>query len=368
MEHPFNTGSCDECWEGRLDKLIVWEPGSTNSTKAPLNSLTGGHCLCKNTNVLIASFTKSKPVARIVSSTESLFLELNVDGAHSASSYFKHPAPLFEAKYEFVHSPLCGPAVIPASTEGELHFPHLEALGYTEPPRSIRCIWEIRVNRDRDVWLHFDKVKFTTRECQDGRLEVFLPSRPDYPFLSICGHNVSSKDMPPLTSLDLTPSTSTGYLPQPSVKIQFIGTTTPARAAFKIAWTELFHLPRNPDGTLMTSKLTENGATSSPDGSGGGDCEFLCPGESGLCIPASLVCNGIVNCPAVGGRYNESLETGDEAPDVCRARTEAEDVNWLMISLGAGGGVLLAVASLLLVCRCCCCCCCNKRPDDEEDY
>lgn len=66
------------------------------------------------------------------------------------------------SRYEFVHSPLCGPAVIPASTEGELHFPHYEALGYTEPPRSIRCIWEIRVNRDRDVWLHFDKVIFPT--------------------------------------------------------------------------------------------------------------------------------------------------------------------------------------------------------------
>lgn len=83
---------------------------------------------------------------------------------------------------------------------------------------------------------------------------MYLPGRPDHPFMAICGHNVSSKEMPPLTSVDLT-----GQTPgeSPSVRIQFIGTMTPARAAFKIAWTELFHLPRNPDGTLMTSKLTE---------------------------------------------------------------------------------------------------------------
>ncbi|XP_014248043.1 uncharacterized protein LOC106665815 isoform X2 [Cimex lectularius] len=366
-EHPFNTGSCDECWDGRLDKLIIWEPGMTNSTKTPGSGLHGAKCLCRNTRT---SLKPNLPAAKIISTTETLNLELNVDPAHAASSYFKHGGALFEAKYEFVHSPLCGPAVIPASTEGELHFPHYEALGYTEAPRSIRCIWEIRVNRDRDVWLHFDKVRFTTKDCQDGRLEVFLPSRPDYPFLSICGHNVSSKDMPPLTSLDLTPATSdNGYSPSPSVKIQFIGTTTPARAAFKIAWTELFHLPRNPDGTLMTSKLTEGGGfTSSPEG----DCEFLCPGDSGLCIPGNLVCNGVVNCPMLlGGRYNESIDTGDEAPEVCNTRTETQDVNWLMIGLGACGGALLALASLFLACRCCCCesccCSCDKRHDDDED-
>lgn len=245
-EHPYNVGTCNDCWGGRHDKLLAWEPG--NSTRAPGGAVPGAHCLCRN-----MAIQRGAPVARVVSSTESLSLELRVDAAHAASSYFKHPAPLFEARYEFVHSPLCGPAVIPASTEGELHFPHYEALGYTEPPRSIMCIWEIRVNNNRDVWLHFDKVRFTTRDCQDGRLEVYLPSRPDHPFMSICGHNVSSKEMPPLTSQDLSgPSGET-----PSVKIQFIGTMTPARAAFKIAWTELFHLPRNPDGTLMTSKLTE---------------------------------------------------------------------------------------------------------------
>lgn len=79
-------------------------------------------------------------------------------------------------RYEFIHGPLCGPAVIPPSTEGELHFPHYEALGFAEPPRSLVCLWEIRVNRDRDIWLHFDKLRFATRDCRDGRLEVLSPS------------------------------------------------------------------------------------------------------------------------------------------------------------------------------------------------
>ncbi|KAL1130809.1 hypothetical protein AAG570_012050 [Ranatra chinensis] len=359
-DHPFNTGSCDECWDGRLDKLIVWEPGLANNSKTPSSPSTGGQCLCRN-NLIQTS--RNTPIATIVSTTETLNVELIVDAAHAASSYFKHPAPLFEARYEFVHSPLCGPAVIMPRTEGELHFPHYEALGYAEPPRSIRCIWEIQVNKDRDVWLHFDKIRFTTRDCQDGRLEVYLPSRPEHPFLSICGHNVSSKDMPPLTSLDLTPGDGHGYSPAPSVKIQFVGTAAPARAAFKIAWTELFHLPRNPDGTLMTSRLTEGGVTSSPQT----DCEFLCPGESGLCIPSRLVCNGVVNCPVVNSRLNESLETGDEALELCAARLETDSISWVTVGLGACGGALLALACIVLVCRCCCsCCCCNKHHDDDD--
>lgn len=352
-----------------MDKLLVWEPtiAGTNATGAsPRSGATGGHCLCKNANPPVVK--TSKPLATFTSTTESLYLELVIDAMHSATSYFKHQNPLFEARYEFIHGPLCGPAVIPASTEGELHFPHYEALGFTEPPRSIRCIWEIRVNKERDVWLHFDKVRFATRDCQDGRLEVYLPSRPEHPFLSICGHNVSNKDMPPITSLDLTPEPRAGYMAPPSVVIQFIGAITPARAAFKIAWTELFHLPRNPDGTLMTSKLTEDGVTMSQQT----DCEFLCPGESGLCIPASLVCNGVVNCPGNGMKANvngsTSLDSGDEALELCSARTETNNVNWVMIGLGAAGGALFGLICLVLICRCCCCCCCNKDHDDDEDY
>lgn len=76
----------------------------------------------------------------------------------------------------------------------------------------------------------------------------------------------------------------------------FIGRSSPTRAAFKIAWTEMFHLPRNVDGSQMTSRLTEGGNPEDPLGDG---CEFPCPGDQGLCIPERLVCNGVVNCPNV---------------------------------------------------------------------
>lgn len=220
------------------------------------------------------------------------------------------------------------------------------------------------MNRDRDVWLHFDKVRFATRDCQDGRLEVFLPSKPDRAFLTICGHNVSAKEMPPLTSLDLTPEGTggSGFVPSPSVRIQFIGATTPARAAFKIAWTELFHLPRNPDGTLMTSRLTEDGAGNSQQTEG--ECGFLCPGEGGLCIPSQLVCNGVINCPGVVN--GSSIVVGDEAVELCAARAEQSQPPWLLVGVAAAGGVLMALACLILVCRWCCCCCCPK--DEDDDY
>ncbi|XP_075231166.1 cubilin-like [Lycorma delicatula] len=372
-DNPFNTSPCTNCWESKLDRLIIWEPSITNHTDLPSSGQSGGQCLCKSPQQNKAISVKNpQPVASVISSSETLNLELIVDSAHSASSYFKHPGALFEARYEFVHSPLCGPAIIPATDEGELHFPHYEALGYTEPPRSIRCIWDIKVNQDRDIWVHFDKVRFATRDCQDGRLEVYLPSKPDHPYLSICGHNVSGKEIPPLTSLDLTPPDShTGYIPSPSVRIQFIGSTTPARAAFKIAWTELFHLPRNPDGTLMTSRLTETN-TVEPQS----ECEFLCPGETYLCIPTRLVCNGIINCPTPNNIINSnlnisSIDSGDEAPDICAARrTDDPDINWVMIGLGATGGTFLAIACLILLCRCCCCCCCctKQHDDDDDDY
>lgn len=74
----------------------------------------------------------------MISKGEQLNLQLIVDGAHSALSYFKHTASLFEATYEFVHGPLCGPAIIHPTTDGEIHYPYYEAIGYVEPPKSIR--------------------------------------------------------------------------------------------------------------------------------------------------------------------------------------------------------------------------------------
>lgn len=272
---------------------MIWEPlpPGANVTQQPIPLHTAikmgqTNCLCnKHTSTTI------------VSRGEQLNMQLIVDSAHAASSYFKHNNALFEATYEFVHGPLCGPPIIQPSTDGEIHYPYYEALGYVEPPKSIRCIWEVKVNRERDLWLHFDRIKFASRHCDEGTVDIFIRGRVD-PYLSVCSENVSlAKELPILSAAELSPDDG-----EPSVTIQFVGSTSPTRAAFKIAWTELFHLPRNPDGSLMTSRLTEGGTPSdSMEG-----CEFACPGDAGLCIPARLVCNGIVNCPNVTSKIGTS--------------------------------------------------------------
>ncbi|XP_067005559.2 uncharacterized protein [Anabrus simplex] len=374
-DHPYNTVPCSDCWEDRVDKLLIWEPQPPG---ANVTVTSRGVCLCKDATAGPAVSRLSKPIT-VISKGEKLNMQLLVDAAHAASSYFKHPTPLFEARYEFVHGPLCGPPLIHPTTDGELHFPYYEALGYVEPPKSIRCIWELRVNRDRDLWLHFDKIKFPSRSCEDGVLELYLPGKIE-PYLSVCGENVSAlKEMPILSAAELSAAVASSGEPTsefPAVKIQFTSGVSPARAAFKIAWTELFHLPRNPDGTLMTSRLTEGGTT---DGSGASSdgiegCEFLCPGDSGLCIPARLVCNGVINCPNVSTVLGSATRTdapdsvpgallgaSDESQELCE-RTETDAVNWLAIGLGAAGGAVLAVSCLVVLCRACC----HKRAGDDD--
>lgn len=292
-DHPYNPGPCTNCLEDRVDKLVIWEPlpPGANATAPPIPLLKAAQsgevtCLCNR---------PSTPV-QIISRGEQLNLQLIVDSAHSALSYFKHNAALFEATYEFVHGPLCGPPIIQPTTDGEIHYPYYEAIGYVEPPKTIRCIWEIKVNRERDLWLHFDRIKFASKSCDDGIVDIFIKGRMD-PYLSICGENVSqAKELPILSAAELSPDGG-----EPAVTLQFIGSTSPTRAVFKIAWTELFHLPRNQDGSLMTSKLTEGGSGSEEMVEG---CDFLCPGEAGLCIPARLVCNGVVNCPNLTAQGN----------------------------------------------------------------
>lgn len=348
-----------------------------------------GSCLCaKHAN----SVSRARPY-RVVSSGETLNLQLIVDNAHAAASYFKNPSPLFEARYEFVHGPLCGPPVLAAALEGEIVYPHLEALGYTEPPKRIQCIWDLEIEEKRDIWLHFDSIKFASRHCDDGNIQIYLPGRIE-PYLSVCGENVSfARELPPLSAVEL------GFesLDDPlviekektrSIRIVFIGSASPARASFKIAWTGLFHLPKNSDGTLMTSRLTES-SKADPH------CDFICPGEEALCIPARLICNGVINCPNVtasGERkfwtaeekrareaYSEEnlrrlgyLDVGiplgqihDEAPELCAGRTGA-GVDWLPTVLGAVLAIVIGFCALAVAWRLCC----RKRSPDEEslDY
>lgn len=354
-----------------------------------------GSCLCaKHANTV----SRARPY-RVVSSGETLNLQLIVDNAHAAASYFKNPSPLFEARYEFVHGPLCGPPVLAAASDGEIVYPHLEALGYTEPPKRIQCIWDLEIEEKRDIWLHFDSIKFASRHCEDGNIQIYLPGRIE-PYLSICGGNVSETEKLPILSAGELGFES---LDDPlviekdktrSIRIVFIGSASPARAAFKIAWTGLFHLPKNSDGTLMTSRLTDGGMKSSDSGQG---CDFICPGDEALCIPARLICNGVVNCPNVTTNerkfwtaeekrareaysedslrrlgYLDALngvplgQLNDESPELCAGARSSVGGDWTAPALGAGLAIALGICALGAAWRLCC----RKRSPDEEslDY
>lgn len=408
QEHPYTPVSCQNCYEDRADKLIIWEPfpgsKSANSsmgvttTPLPLHLAVQrslGSCLCaKHANTV----SRARPY-RVVSSGETLNLQLIVDNAHAAASYFKNPSPLFEARYEFVHGPLCGPPVLAAASDGEIVYPHLEALGYTEPPKRIQCIWDLEIEEKRDIWLHFDSIKFASRHCEDGNIQIYLPGRIE-PYLSICGGNVSETEKLPILSAGELGFES---LDDPlviekdktrSIRIVFIGSASPARAAFKIAWTGLFHLPKNSDGTLMTSRLTDGGMKSSDSGQG---CDFICPGDEALCIPARLICNGVVNCPNVTTNerkfwtaeekrareaysedslrrlgYLDALngvplgQLNDESPELCAGARSSVGGDWTAPALGAGLAIALGICALGAAWRLCC----RKRSPDEEslDY
>lgn len=122
-----------------------------------------GLCLFNNVNKTgtMSSNPYTGGETKFVSLGNSLNVELNLNPLHATLSYFKYDVPLFEATYEFVHGPLCGPSIIHPVDEGELVFPRFDAMGFVEPPKSLECIWEIRVNKDRDLWLHFNQVNYT---------------------------------------------------------------------------------------------------------------------------------------------------------------------------------------------------------------
>ncbi|XP_059622323.1 uncharacterized protein LOC132265607 [Phlebotomus argentipes] len=345
-ELPYNMNSCTRCHEERVDKLVIWEDRDKQQ-----NHLA---CFCDNIPRAV----------RVISSGDQMNLEMIVQGQHATASYFKNTNPLFQANYEFAHGPLCGPITIGPSPDGELMFPFRNALGLpiSSEHKHEKCIWELRVASQRDLWLHLDKARFSERSCDQGRIEVYLAGRLEPRFI-ICPDNTSlARDLPILSAAELGALDNENE-PLP-VLIQYIGDNTPGRNAFRLVWTELFHLPRNADGTLATSMLQ------------GGDCDFRCPGDTSVCIPKHLVCNGIMNCPNVTmtltnlekiaqyieenlirlGIYDDHLKTlthlTDESPEICH-RTPPEDLPYFKLLLIAAGLSLLLAIFLAILCRMC---------------
>lgn len=346
-EIPYNLNTCTRCHEERIDKLVLWEEKDKSQ-----NHLA---CFCDNIPRAV----------RVISSGDQLNLEMIVHGPHALSNYFKNTNALFEANYEFAHGPLCGPITIGPSPDGELIFPYRNALGYVQPDdyKKEKCIWELKVAAQRDLWMHLDKARFTNHSCDLGRIEVYLAGRLEPRFI-ICPDNVTlARDLPILSAAELGALDNENE-PLP-VLIQYTGDSKPGRNAFRLVWTELFHLPRNQDGNLARSYLKD------------GDCDFKCPGDTSVCIPKHLVCNGIMNCPNV--TMTSTLETliqnmednlkmlnifddnlkerlkyiTDESPEIC-IKNEVEELPYFkFLLITAGLSLLFAVfaAIICLMCR-----------------
>lgn len=346
---PYNLNACTRCHEERVDKLVIWEEKDKIQ-----NHLA---CFCDNIPRAV----------RVVSSGEQMNLEMLVQGQHATTSYFKNPNPLFEANYEFAHGPLCGPITLGPSPDGELVFPYRNALGLPAPTeqRKEKCIWELKVAAQRDLWLHLDKARFADRGCEQGRIEVYLAGRLEPRFI-ICPENISlARDLPILSAAELG-ALDNEHEPFP-VLIQYTGDNTPGRNAFRMVWTELFHLPRNADGSYGTSMLQD------------GDCDFRCPGSTSVCIPKHLVCNGVMNCPNITitsqaefdykhliesnlrmlGIYEENLIAPhvkylmDESPEICLRSKKIDQWSYIYLLLIAAGLSLLLAILLALLCRMC---------------
>lgn len=254
----------------------------------------------------------------------------------------------------------------------------------------------MEIEEKRDIWLHFDRIKFASRHCDDGNIQIYLPGRVE-PYLSVCGENVSlARELPILSAGELgfdilDDPLTTDKEKTRAIRIVFIGSASPARATFKIAWTGLYHLPKNSDGTLMTSRLTDGENIRNSDSREG--CDFICPGDEGLCIPARLICNGVVNCPNItsGERkywtaeeknaretylahslhrlgYLDAVgviplgQLHDESPELCTRARSVGSSEWTAPALGAAIAVVLAACALGAAWRLCC----RKRSPDEE--
>ncbi|XP_055855909.1 uncharacterized protein LOC129919100 [Episyrphus balteatus] len=351
-ELPYNVNACTRCHEERVDKLVIWDDRDKFQ-----NNLA---CFCDNIPRAV----------RVISSSDNMNLEMIVQGQHAITSYFKNPNPLFEANYEFAHGPLCGPITFGPSPDGELVFPYRKALGlitHNSPDHQYRrekCIWELKVAAQRDLWLHLEKARFGDHTCESAKIEVYLAGRLEPRFI-VCPENISlARDLPILSAADLG-ALGTDQEPLP-VLIQYTGDGQPGKNAFRLVWTELFHLPRNPDGSLASSLLQD------------GDCDFKCPGDTLICIPKHLVCNGAMNCPNVThlstieqltqhidenlqklGIINDKLRLDrhvvlhDESPEICLRGSEIAELPYGKLILITIGLSLVLSLFLAIVCRMC---------------
>ena len=336
-------------------------------------------CLCKENQ---AQYTF--PIT-LISKGEQAEVALRVDSRHALANYFKFNVPIFEGIYKFVHGPLCGLTHLGPSADGKLKFPFYYNPQLRDQP--VTCIWELQVHPDKDLWIHLDKLIFASsaKSCADAKLEFYLPSSPappvpaaggsgsyyntiinsmsaatpvqrqqPQPLLTLCGDSNLANRKTEISSQ--LPILTAQKLKQGGPLTIRLDAAAASKITFLISWTELFQLPKNPDGSLMMSKLEQKNIVE--------ECGFLCPGPEGVCIAKELECNGVQNCPS-----NNSSEPHDESEFKCRISQSrimimnwSFNISWMTAAIAGGSGALL----LCLFCVCCYRCC--RRKDSDDDY
>ncbi|KAG5667749.1 hypothetical protein PVAND_015719 [Polypedilum vanderplanki] len=232
-ETPINVSPCTRCHEEHVDKIIIWE--EKNKTQHRLA------CFCDNI---------PRPV-RIISSDKEMNLEMMVLGQYATQHYFKYSKTLFTANYEFLHPPICGGINLGPKSDGELVFPHTNAFGLPldgTSQKTVKCIWELKVSSQRDLFISIDKAKFGIYgSCEVGKIEIYIAGRLEPRFV-ICPENATqAKELPILSAAELGAIDNFNNEALP-VFIQYTGDNRfPGKSAFRLVWTELFHLPRNTD-------------------------------------------------------------------------------------------------------------------------
>ena len=307
------TDLCFDCLKDKVDKLIIRDP-FRNGTDV---------CVCDN-------WTNPSVPVTIVSNGPSMDLILHVDHRFATSNYFKSNIPIFEGNYKFIHSPICGPTVMAASAEGTLVYPKYEPYVYGGYGEDVHCMWEVRVNPDRDLWISLERLDFSLEDCSLEVLQIEVGGRRVF---TVCANAPKEARTLSIKSKDLRDG---------SIVIHF-KSQAPGHSTFQLTWSELVELPRDSNGEVMQSKLQ----------SSNGDCEFMCPDKTS-CIREELKCNGVQNCPG-----NNSSLMHDESPELCYAHTSAH-LNFIALGLGVAGGAIVAILVIVLACRSC-----KKRPDSD---
>ena len=131
--------NCRTCWNNpNLDRLEVVDPSS----------------LINTTQSCFSFCTKSKP-RPIYSLGPQLSVRLQIGGQTGQTpdqlrfSYYKKKDPIFRARYNFLHPPVCGPTQIPGEAEGFVRFPVLKYPGLKY--QDVECLWDIKVLVNKPV-------------------------------------------------------------------------------------------------------------------------------------------------------------------------------------------------------------------------